>query len=146
MRILLDTNILVRTAEPGTQACTSALTALGNMSSRDLQPCIVPQKLYEYWVVSTRPTSQNGLGFTIAQAESDISRLKALFNFLKDERAIFEQWNAPVVCNGVSGRNAHDARLVAAMQRHSVTHILTFNKSDFTRYPHIIVLTPEDLL
>lgn len=34
----------------------------------------------------------------------------------------------------VSGVQVHDARLVAAMQAHNITHILTFNTSDFTRY------------
>jgi predicted nucleic acid-binding protein len=28
----------------------------------------------------------------------------------------------------------HDARLVAVMRTHGVTHILTFNVSDFVRY------------
>jgi hypothetical protein len=34
----------------------------------------------------------------------------------------------------VSGVQVHDARLVAAMKLNSVTHILTFNATDFTRY------------
>ena len=34
----------------------------------------------------------------------------------------------------VSGVQVHDARLVAAMIVHDVTHILTFNTQDFTRY------------
>jgi predicted nucleic acid-binding protein len=35
---------------------------------------------------------------------------------------------------GVSGVAVHDARLVATMLVHNVTHILTFNTSDFARY------------
>ncbi len=35
---------------------------------------------------------------------------------------------------GVSGVQVHDARLVATMLVHGVTHILTFNTSGFTRY------------
>ena len=35
---------------------------------------------------------------------------------------------------GVSGVQVHDARLVATMIVHGVTHILTFNTSDFVRY------------
>ncbi|ETW99939.1 MAG: hypothetical protein ETSY2_40000 [Candidatus Entotheonella gemina] len=34
----------------------------------------------------------------------------------------------------VSGVQVHDARLVAAMIMHHVTHILTLNISDFERY------------
>jgi hypothetical protein len=35
--------------------------------------------------------------------------------------------------------DAHDTRLVAAMLVYGIKHILTFNVSDFARYPNIIV-------
>jgi hypothetical protein len=53
------------------------------------------------------------------------------------------EWQRLVVQHDVKGRNAHDARLVAAMNVHGVGHILTFNITDFTRYPGIIVLDPR---
>jgi hypothetical protein len=40
----------------------------------------------------------------------------------------------------VSGKNAHDARLVAAMLVHGIESILTFNTQDFFRYGEIRVL------
>ena len=40
----------------------------------------------------------------------------------------------------VSGKNAHDARLVAAMVVHEIESILTFNTGDFLRYEEIRVL------
>jgi predicted nucleic acid-binding protein len=40
----------------------------------------------------------------------------------------------------VSGKNAHDARLVAAMVVHGIDSILTFNAQDFVRYREIRVL------
>jgi hypothetical protein len=39
----------------------------------------------------------------------------------------------------------HDARLVAVMRVHSLTHILTFNTTDFIRYPAITVVHPRDV-
>jgi predicted nucleic acid-binding protein len=42
-----------------------------------------------------------------------------------------------------TGKSTHDARLVAAMRVHQVTHILTFNIQDFTRYPGINILSPQ---
>src|SRR5262249_53061423 len=38
---------------------------------------------------------------------------------------------------------ASDARLASAMQRHSITHILTFNTADFARYPGLTALAPS---
>jgi predicted nucleic acid-binding protein len=46
----------------------------------------------------------------------------------------------------VKGKNAHDARLVAAMQRHGLTRLLTFNKPDFMRFPGINVYSPAEVL
>src|SRR5260370_41264672 len=40
---------------------------------------------------------------------------------------------------------AHDARLVAAMEVHGITAILTFDKSGFSRYPGIEVVHPEQV-
>jgi predicted nucleic acid-binding protein len=46
----------------------------------------------------------------------------------------------------VLGKNAHDARLVAAMNVHGVTHLLTFNAADFRRFTTIQVMTPAAVL
>ena len=146
MRVLIDTSIVVRTAQPGTVACAEALAALTNLDARGAERFIVPQVLYEYWVVCTRPSNQNGLGFSAIQAETDLERLKQLFLLLRDERSIFEHWQKLVVGHSVLGKTAHDTRLAAAMQRHQLSHILTFNKSDFVRYPHVIAVTPGDVL
>jgi predicted nucleic acid-binding protein len=67
------------------------------------------------------------------------------FRLFRDERAIFEPWHQLVVQYEVLGKNGHDARLVAAMQRHSLTHILTFNGNDFHRYPGITILDPANV-
>ena len=45
----------------------------------------------------------------------------------------------------VSGKQAYDARLVAAMKVHKVTHLLTFNSEDFKRYEGITVVSPSSV-
>jgi predicted nucleic acid-binding protein len=45
----------------------------------------------------------------------------------------------------VRGKNAHDARLVAAMLVHGLTHVLTFNGKDFARFGEIAVIPPDGL-
>jgi len=44
---------------------------------------------------------------------------------------------------GVSGVQVHDARIVAAMLVHQVTHISTFNASDFARYSSIGIIAVD---
>lgn len=142
MNVLLDTNILARMAQPGTAAYQVALDATDALGRRGDTPCLLPQVLYELWVVATRPAAVNGLGFSAAQATAELARVQALFPLLADTPAIFPEWQRLVTAHAVMGRNAHDTRLVAAMIVHGLTHILTFNVGHFVRYPGIIALDP----
>ena len=105
----------------------------------------MPQSIYEYWVVATRPVTVNGLGLTILDVDQQIQDLLTRFTLLRDERGIFAHWYELVVNNSVHGKLAHDTRMVAAMQRHGLTNLLTFNKPDFSRFAAIRVLSPDDI-
>lgn len=107
---------------------------------------ITPQNLIEFWAVSTRPVANNGLGLDVAQAEAEITGLKRVFGLLTDTHEIFAEWERIVVRHQVIGKQAHDARLVAAMKVHRITHLLTFNDSDFKRFEEITVVNPNSLL
>jgi hypothetical protein len=68
------------------------------------------------------------------------------FRLLRDERGIFDHWSQIVSSNQVIGKSAHDARLVAAMVKHSVPCILTFNVQDFRSYLQIQAFDPVEIL
>lgn len=146
MRILIDTNLFTRAAQPSHPLHSSALQAVKAIRAQGYEPCIVPQVIYEYWVVCTRPVDANGLGMPPAAVERKVAEIKRLFTLFRDERAIFQEWEKLVSSYEVSGKPAHDARLVAAMLRHGLRHILTFNAGDFSRYAAIAVLTPDQVL
>lgn len=143
MNTLLDSNILVRTIQPAHHMHWIALDAITELRRQGDTLCLVPQNIYEFWVVCTRPVAQNGLGMSPAETQAELSRLKTLFTLLDDTPAIFPQWEQLVVQYQIQGKNAHDARLAAAMMVHGVSRILTFNGSDFQRYPTLIVLEPQ---
>jgi predicted nucleic acid-binding protein len=146
MRILVDTNVLLRLAQLAHPRHPDAVRAIEILRSRGDELCLVPQVIYEYWAVYTRPPGENGLGMTTAQAKTEVARIKKLFTLFRDERAIFPLWENLVADHDVKGRNAHDARLVAAMSRHGLQHLVTFNASDFARFSGITVFTPEQVL
>jgi predicted nucleic acid-binding protein len=85
--------------------------------------------------------SVNGLGLTVEGTLMELDRLKHLFQVLP-ELPIHEEWQGLVIRYRVSGKNVHDARLVAAMVVHGVEQILTFNGPDFARHTEISVLNP----
>lgn len=143
MNILVDTNLLVRSLQPRSALFPATSAAILALNERGERLCVVPQVLYEFWTVCTRPTGANGLGMTTAVAQIEQAKALSLFTLLPDTSAIFPEWQRLVVRYDVKGRNAHDARLVAAMGVHAVDRILTFNAADFARYDGITVLSPE---
>ncbi len=147
MRVLFDTNLLARAVQPNHPMHTTAVAAGQAIRLRGDQPCLVPQILYEFWVVCTRPSSENGLGLRVSDVAEDLLRLgPPLFKLLDDRAEIYSEWRRLVVSHEVKGKAAHDARLVAAMAVHGVEAVLTFNTSDFARYRDIVVLDPGALV
>lgn len=145
MRVLIDTNVLVRVAEPGHLQHSVANSAIHALREAKQQLCLVPQVHYEFWSVVTRPVAANGLGMSSEQADDELGKLASpLFRLLRDERVIYSYWRELAKTYSARGKNAHDARLVAAMLRHGIRQILTFNTADFKRYREIEVIDPRD--
>ncbi len=146
MSILVDTNILVRLIDLTAPAHQTTQLAIAKLRSSSEEIFIVPQNLYEYWVVATRPVSVNGLGKSAIDAATELKSFKTLFTLLDDSPAIYPVWERLVATTGVVGKKAHDARLVAAMTVHGVDRVLTFNVQDFRPFPAARALSPADVL
>ena len=145
MDILADTNIIIRRVHRKAARYREVIRALRALQVRGDRVCFVPQNLYEFWAVATRPLANNGLGLTPDQVHRVTGRIEKLGTILRDPPELYDVWRQLVVSYGVSGKKAHDARLVAAMAIHGITHILTFNPDDFTRYAGINVIRPASL-
>jgi predicted nucleic acid-binding protein len=145
---LVDTNVLLRLADrahplhPGIRAALRVLRASGHGL------CATSQNFIEFWNVATRPVEKNGFGLIPAEANQLLRLIERLFPLLPDSPLIYRQWRQLVVSRGVSGVQVHDARLVAAMMVHGVTHILTINTTDFARYADqgIVAINPVSLV
>jgi predicted nucleic acid-binding protein len=143
--VLVDTSVLTRTLQPHHSLYALTDRAVERLLAQSRELHIVPQNLIELWVVATRPLEQNGLGMMPHAAVGELARIKNMFEFLPETPAIYPIWESLVVQHKVSGKLAHDARLVAAMQAHGLTAILTFDKSGFSRYSGIEVVHPADV-
>lgn len=145
MSYLVDMNLLLRMAEPKHSMYRTALDATEVLRKRGESLNVVSQNLIEFWAVATRPRANNGLGMTVDEAASELKGIKVLFVLLLDGPAVFSEWEKLVVQYRVSGKQAHDARLVAAMRAHGVTPLLTFNTDDFKRYAEITAVHPTSI-
>ncbi len=146
MRILADTNILLRKVQRTSSHHREAWDAVTRIVDRGDDLCVTAQNLIEFWAVCTRPLENNGLGLLQSQVSEFLSEIEGSTVLLSDDtNAVYKEWRALVARHGVSGKKSHDARLVAAMNVQGVSHILTFNTQDFTRYPGIVALDPIDV-
>lgn len=143
---LADTNILLRfllRSDPNYPAIRRAVRIL---KTRREQLVTTPQNMVELWNVCTRPTTaRGGLGLSIEATERRVRLLERHFRVLPDTPGIYQEWKALVLTHKVMGVQVHDARLVAAMRVHGVTRILTFNVTDFSRYPGVNAFAPTDI-
>jgi predicted nucleic acid-binding protein len=119
--------------------------AVSTLLARKDEVFITAQNIIEFWAVATRPREANGLGRTTQQTATEIEQLRNKFQLLEDSPAILENWLRLVTTHDLKGKRVHDTRLVAVMQAHGVSHLLTFNTDDFKAFPNITLLHPKDI-
>jgi predicted nucleic acid-binding protein len=145
MAVLLDTNILLRSVQPHHPHYSLARGAVAALLRNGETRAVAVQNLVEFWAVATRAQRDNGLGLGFEEAAREMAVVKRLFHVLRESAQILPEWERLVNDYRVSGKNAHDARLVAVMNVNHVERILTFNTADFTRFGEIEVLHPQSL-
>ena len=143
---LADTNILLRLIKSNDPEFLLVRRAVHALKAGGERLCYVPQNIVEFWNVCTRPPDRNGYGLLPREADERAQRVERAFTLLPEKELIHPEWRRLVLGHAVSGAQVHDARLVAAMHVHGVTHLLTLNVRDFARYPGITVVHPQTLL
>jgi len=143
MAVLVDTNILLRSVQPHHPHYGAVERAFSILRANRETLHVTIQNFIEFWAVATRPTGNaNGLGMSTESAMAELDILVDLFPLLPESGGLFAEWRRLVTTYKVSGKNTHDARLVAAMRMHGIAKILTFNAQDFTRYEGITAVDP----
>jgi len=142
-RVLTDTNLWLRAADPDAKQHLAALDALKVLASEGHLVCLSPQVVIEYWAVVTRPKDANGFGWDTEKAEQEVEQLRDSYPFLIDRQEIFPHWFELVRTHDIKGKRTHDARIAAVMAAHRVEYLLTFNGGDFSSFTHVKVLKPE---
>ena len=140
----VDTNVLLRITDAGTATQPIAQTAIETLRLNGDSLSIFPQNLIEFCAVATRPLASNGLGLTVAQVEYQVKNLKDMF-ILFDNNPTYAVWEAIVSRYQITGKQVHDAHLVAGMLVNNLTHLLSFNDRDFKRFAEITVVNPQGI-
>ncbi len=145
MSYAVDTNVLARTVHKNHPMQEIARQAIDKLLEAGETVFVFPQILYEFWVLATRPIQANGFGMSHTEASIKISDFEVLLTLKSDQPGIYAEWKALVTLHAVMGKPAHDARIVAAMKVHGITHLLTFNLGDFKRFSEITAVSPTEI-
>jgi predicted nucleic acid-binding protein len=140
---LVDTNILLRIARRSDPQHQLVDAALAKLALEGTALHYTHQNIAELWNVMTRPIARNGFGLTALEAEREVRGIEAGMSLLPDNEAIYREWRRIVVQHAVSGVQVYDARLAAVLLVYSVSHILTLNVSDFSRYGGLTAMHPS---
>lgn len=139
---LVDTNILLRANlldRSDNHAIRSALTKL---LSDGTVLYFTHQNIAEFWNAATRPIENNGFGLSPEEAGRQVDAFERGMQLLPENAAVYGEWRRLVALYDVRGLQVHDARLVAAMVVHGITHVLTLNTKHFARFQEVIPIHP----
>jgi hypothetical protein len=67
----------------------------------------------------------------IDRARQWLAACRRTFRFLPDPPDLIGQWTQVVTQFAIKGFRAHDARYVAFMQLHGISHLMTYNVKHF---------------
>jgi predicted nucleic acid-binding protein len=77
---------------------------------------------------------------------AEVTDFQKHFPLLTDTSDVLVHWLQLVQTNAVSGKRVHDARLVAVMKAHGVTHLMTFNQEHFRCFSEIVLIRPDSMV
>ena len=139
---LVDTNVLLRITKRSDPNHLAVDSALSKLAIQGTTLYYTHQNIAELWSTMTRPPSRNGFGLMVQDVDREVALIESGMELLPDSAALYREWRRIVIQYGVSGVQVHDARLAAAMYTHGVSHILTFNGSDFRRFGGLTAVHP----
>jgi predicted nucleic acid-binding protein len=144
-RYAVDTNVLLGLSHRDHPQHALIESALRHLVAHDIELCFTPQNLGEFWNVCTRPVERNGFGWPVRDAQSGIRAIEQRMTLLPEDAFVYRAWLQLLIAHEVRGVQVHDAHLAAVLQVHGVGHLLTFNGSDFRRFPGLTAVHPQDV-
>jgi toxin-antitoxin system PIN domain toxin len=140
---LLDSNILIYSHQAHSKFHVPSRDLLEKALKGDLNVCICPQVLMEFYAVITNPKR-------VTNPVDSKQATMAVMMFLKAKRIlkIFPKEDTiDITLNllekySVRDRKIFDLQLVATMISNNVTNLYTYNFNDFTEFKEIEVLSP----
>lgn len=141
--VFLDTNILVAASHEKVNGHDRARMLVEKLWAAHRQTWVSRQVLREFLVTLTRPQPY-GEPVDAGQAAGQCRRWMKLCKIAEDSPAISENLIEMVSKGKASGKQIHDANIVATMMAHGIKAVATFDDDVFKRFPEEIELMIPD--
>jgi predicted nucleic acid-binding protein len=139
--LFLDTNILLGATDESRPHHLLASRLLAASGSFGRRCALSGQIIREYLVVATRSVEANGLGLSADDALANIEQLAERLEFCEETQAVSTRLRSLVRAHRWTGKKIHDANVVATMEAHGITRLVTENPDDFEAYRNITVIS-----
>lgn len=137
---MLDTNILLTATDKGRAEHEQALDVINGWPAQGTTLYTSGQIIREYLSVATRPATQNGLGLPVSDALDNARAFRSRMLWLAEDAKVANRLAELLEETNSSGKQVHDANVVATMLVHGVDTVVTMNTVDFARFgPHVHV-------
>lgn len=139
--VVVDTNVLLAATDRSRAAHVNATSFL-NEDERRL--ALTPQIVREYVAVATRPAGANGLGLSGEDAVANVQEFLSDMELLSEGREATSHLLDLVTHRLATGKQVHDANIVAVALTHHAGAIVTDNTRHFVRFEDRIVIESLD--
>jgi len=139
--VFVDTNVLIYATRPLAAQYAVAQSTLTRLEAEGSALWVSHQVLREYLAAVTRPQA-TAAGLSMATAIADIRRFRAAFQIAEERSGVLDRLLHILATHRGSGRQVHDANIVATMLENGIRRLLTFNLPDFRRFARIIEFEP----
>jgi predicted nucleic acid-binding protein len=142
--VVIDTNILLTATDRSRRDHETARSLFRKALSGGIHLALTGQIVREYLVVTTRPIELNGLGLSVKDALHNIEQFTRRTVLLEETEDVNTTLLELVRLYTIIGKGIHYANIAATMIAHGVSHLVTHNSSDFTRFREIRCLAPGE--
>jgi predicted nucleic acid-binding protein len=143
-KAFVDTNILLRALLTQMNLHPQADALLKHMLQEETELWINGQVVREFIVQATHPkTLQTPL--TVTEVIAEVNRIKPLFTIADETAAVRETLLKLIQEHPTSGKQIHDANIVATMLVYGIDTLLTLNLGDMKRFSDKISLVSLEI-
>lgn len=142
-RLVVDTNVLLAASDTGRAEYARAREVLDEWPAQGTTLYTSGQVLREYLAVATRAEAENGLGLSRGDAVANVRALRGRLRLLEENEKVTERLLGLVDAVACTGKQVHDANVVATMLVHGIDTLATSNVDDFARFDRqVTVVVP----